>query len=285
MNAWSGITLAIQLLIVAAMLWWVYALGIAMAVAVFFIARNRRLKRWAMASLAAQFAPVVLFVLVFPIGLIEIAVNRALPNTIVTWVSVIAMGVGPLLSVLLVMRLAVGLLASVLSRTSKREGPGVLHSVPFMLGACLVLAACGEPASEPADAPATPDVQPTAVADPAALGEAARATVCQAGVGAVYGQSGADVLVLDRAGDIVTVGWRAPVDGGQLTAECRIEGDRVLWRPLDRPVAGENRWMDQPEDPVVTYALDGSTLTVSQRMPDGTTTTTVQAVTSEEEAR
>ena len=281
MNAWSGSTAAIQMLFIAAVLWWVYALGVAMAGAVFFIARNQRLKRWAMASLAAQFAPLVLFVLVFPIFFIEIAVNRELPSDIVAWVSLIAMGVGPLLSVLLVIRLAVGGVVSLLRRTSSPAGPGVLHSVPFIIGACLVLAACGEPA----DAPAQVEAQPTAVAAPVALDEAAIATVCQAGVGAVYGQSGADVMVLDRAGNIVTVGWRAPVDGGQLTAECRIEGDRVLWRPLDRPVAGENRWMDQPEDPAVTYALDGSTLTVSQRMPDGTTTTTVQAVTTEEEAR
>ena len=154
----------------------------------------------------------------------------------------------------------------------------------------LALAACGEPASEPADAPAvaTPAASSTGAgpsATPVTLSEGLMATVCRSGVGAVYGQPGADVVVLNRAGGVVTVGWRAPVDGGQLTAECRIDGNRVLWRPLDRPVAGENRWMDQPGDPVVTYSLDGSTLTVSQSLPDGTTTTTAEAVTTEEEAR
>ncbi|MDZ4108163.1 MAG: hypothetical protein U1E18_01010 [Brevundimonas sp.] len=161
--------------------------------------------------------------------------------------------------------------------------------VALLIGA-LALAACGEPASEPADAPAA--VAPAASqaaagpsATPVTLSEAMMADVCRAGVGAVYGQPGADVTVLNRAGGVITVGWRAPVDGGQLTAECRIDGNRVLWRPLDRPVAGENRWMDQPGDPVVTYSLDGSTLTVSQSLPDGTTTTTAEAVTTEEEAR
>lgn len=154
----------------------------------------------------------------------------------------------------------------------------------------LALTACGEPASEPADAPVVADIPvtaqpaPAASAAPVALSETMIADVCRAGVGAVYGQPGADVVVLNRAGGMITVGWRAPVDGGQLTAECRVEGDRVLWRPLDRPVAGENRWMDQPGDPVVTYSLDGSTLTVSQSLPDGTTTT-AQGVTTEEEAR
>ena len=159
----------------------------------------------------------------------------------------------------------------------------------LMIGA-FALAACGEPASEPADAPAVvePAASATAAgpsATPVTLSEGMIATVCRAGVGAVYGQPGTDVMVLDRAGGLITVGWRAPVDGGQLTAECRVEGDRVLWRPLDRPVADENRWMDQAGDPVVTYALDGSTLTVSQSLPDGTRTTTVEAVTTEEEAR
>lgn len=159
----------------------------------------------------------------------------------------------------------------------------------LLIGA-FALAACGEPASEPADAPAVgaPAAPKTAAgpsATPVTLSEAMMGTACRAGVGAVYGQPGADVAVLNRAGGLITVGWRAPVDGGQLTAECRIDGNRVLWRPLDRPVAGENRWMDQPGDPVVTYSLDGSTLTVSQSLPDGTTTTTAEAVTTEEEAR
>jgi hypothetical protein len=159
----------------------------------------------------------------------------------------------------------------------------------LLIGA-LALAACGEPASEPADAPAVvaPAASQTGAgpsATPVTLSEDVMADVCRAGVGAVYGQPGADVTVLNRAGGVITVGWRAPVDGGQLTAECRIEGNRVLWRPLDRPVAGENRWMDQPGDPVVSYSLDGSTLTVSQSLPDGTTTTTAEAVTTEEEAR
>ncbi|MEH6698259.1 MAG: hypothetical protein V7672_06140 [Brevundimonas sp.] len=165
-----------------------------------------------------------------------------------------------------------------------------MRSVALALTGAFALAACGEPASEPADAPAV--VAPASVstasgpsATPVTLSEGLMATVCRSGVGAVYGQPGADVVVLNRAGGVVTVGWRAPVDGGQLTAECRIDGNRVLWRPLDRPVAGENRWMDQPGDPVVTYSLDGSTLTVSQSLPDGTTTTTAEAVTTEEEAR
>ena len=139
-------------------------------------------------------------------------------------------------------------------------------AVTLLIGA-LALAACGEPATEPADAPATVAAQPTAVAAPVAPGEADLATVCQVGVGAVYGQSGADVAVLDRAGDIVTVGWRAPVDGGQLTAQCRTDGNRVLWRPLNRPVASENRWMDQPGDPVITWALKDGQVEISQEMP------------------
>ncbi len=161
-------------------------------------------------------------------------------------------------------------------------------TLALLIGA-FALAACGEPASEPADAPsvAAPAAS-QAGADPSAtpvtLSESIVADVCRAGVGAVFGQPGADVAVLNRAGGVITVGWRAPVDGGQLTAECRVDGDRVLWRPLDRPVAGENRWMDQPGDPVVTYSLDGSAVRISQSLPDGTTTT-AEAVTTEEEAR
>jgi len=165
-----------------------------------------------------------------------------------------------------------------------------MRATHTLLAGALVLAACGEPASEPADAPAgvaSTDGQAGAgpSATPMTLSETLVADVCRAGVGAVFGQPGSEVAVLNRAGGVITVGWRAPVDGGQLTAECRVEGDRVLWRPLDRPVAEENRWMDQPGDPVVTYSLEGSAVMISQSLPDGTTTTTAEGVTTEEEAR
>lgn len=143
--------------------------------------------------------------------------------------------------------------------------------VTLLIGA-LALAACGEPASEPADAPAVaaPAASQTGAgpsATPVTLSEAMVADVCRAGVGAVFGQPGADVAVLNRAGGVITVGWRAPVDGGQLTAECRIDDDRVLWRPLDRPVAGENRWMDQPGDPVVTFMIEDERVVIQQTLP------------------
>mgnify|MGYP005994048675 CR=1 FL=1 len=132
-----------------------------------------------------------------------------------------------------------------------------MRAVVTLLIGAFALTACGEPASEPADAPAA--VAPAASqaaagpsATPVTLSEAMVANVCRAGVGAVYGQPGADVTVLDRAGGLITVGWRAPVDGGQLTAECRIDGNRVLWRPLDRPVCDQGRGCDQADQPMGT---------------------------------
>ena len=138
----------------------------------------------------------------------------------------------------------------------------------------LGLAACGEraetaaPTVEAAAAPVTPVVAAKA-ATPVALTDADLRRVCRAGLAAIHGQDENSITIDALNGPIVTVSWRAPVDGGRRQAQCRVDGDLVIWKPVDRTRPEDDRWMDQVGDPVTRFVLDGERVTINQTLPDG----------------
>ncbi len=152
----------------------------------------------------------------------------------------------------------------------------------------LVLAACGEREAAPTPVEkVTADARPSdAVASaPAALDATDLRRVCRAGLAAIHGQEPAAIAIDGLEGEVVHASWRAPVDGGRMKADCRVDGDLVVWKPLGLPDTAMIRWMNQSGDPVIRYALDGATVTITQTLPDGTTERADLAVPAEEEAR
>ena len=154
----------------------------------------------------------------------------------------------------------------------------------------LTLTACGERSETAAPTPvekvsaevkasdATPGV-------PAVLTAVDLRRVCRAGLAAIHGQA-ADAISIDGLeGSVVNASWRAPVDGGRMRAQCRVDGDLVTWKAVDRPTPEENRWMNQSGDPVVRFVLDGDAITINTTLPDGATATEQYSVPAEQEAR
>jgi hypothetical protein len=153
----------------------------------------------------------------------------------------------------------------------------------------LTLAACGEraekaaPTPEVVAGPVVPAVDagsaPTVV-----LNETGRRQVCVAGMAAIHGQTidaagfegetvGA-VRIDGTDGNIISLSWPAPVDGGRRFADCRIEGDVIQWRPT-RPGSSETAaWMNGPDDPVTRFTFEGDEILVTQTFDDGTKTQT-----------
>ncbi|MDO9606955.1 MAG: hypothetical protein Q7J26_00400 [Brevundimonas sp.] len=160
-------------------------------------------------------------------------------------------------------------------------------SSAIVIGA-FALAACGEREAEP-----TPAEKVAAVAKPSdavqtapeALTAAELRRVCRAGLAAIHGQPPMAIDVDGVDGGVVHASWRAPVDGGRMRADCRVEKDLIVWKPLDLPDATLVRWMNQADDPVIRYVMDGQAITVTQTLPDGTTEQAELAVPAEEEAR
>ena len=138
----------------------------------------------------------------------------------------------------------------------------------------LTLAACGERAETAAPTP----VETVSATNPASDAEAAvpvvltaeqLRSVCQAGLAAIHGQGVSDIQIDGLEGRIVNASWRAPVDGGRRRAQCRVDGDLVIWKPVDATGPDQNRWMNQTGDPVTRFMLDGETVTINQTLPDG----------------
>jgi len=160
-------------------------------------------------------------------------------------------------------------------------------SSAILIGAC-ALAACGEREAAPGPAEKVAAAAPKSDAVqtvPAVLNAADLRRVCRAGLAAIHGQQPVAIDVDGVEGDLIHASWRAPVDGGRMRADCRVEKDLIVWMPLDLPDATLVRWMNQSGDPVIRYVMDGAAITITQTLPDGTTEQAELAVPAEEEAR
>ena len=166
-----------------------------------------------------------------------------------------------------------------------------MRALAVLMLASLSLAACGERAGEAAPTPAEavsatpPAATDAAPAAPTVLDAADLRRVCRAGLAGIHGQAIGDITIDGLEGEVVNASWRAPVDGGRRRAQCRVEGDLITWKAVDRPTPEENRWMNQSGDPVVRFVLDGDAITINTTLPDGTTATEEYAVAAEQEAR
>ncbi|KQW83650.1 hypothetical protein [Brevundimonas sp. Root1279] len=153
----------------------------------------------------------------------------------------------------------------------------------------LTLTACGERSETAAPAAkAAPEAKAAAAVAPAApvvLTAAELRRVCRAGLAAIHGQTLSAISIDGLEGPVVNASWRAPVDGGRMRAQCRVDGDVVTWKAVDRPTPEENRWMNQSGDPVVRFVLDGDAITINTTLPDGATATEQYSVSAEQEAR
>jgi hypothetical protein len=155
---------------------------------------------------------------------------------------------------------------------------------PLILLAALALTACGqgEKADAPPAAPPPPPKDGTAPA-PVALTEARLRQVCRAGVAAIHGQPMEAVTLGAVREGIVDATWRAPVDGGTRRAQCRVDGDMIIWKPLDRPDEAQNRWMNEAGDPLVRFVLRDAEIAITTTLPNGTTSTETYPVAVEQE--
>lgn len=148
-----------------------------------------------------------------------------------------------------------------------------MRAAAVIVVTALALAACGVEAEKAAPtpveaaAPAAPAVAaPTAT--PVALTDADLRRVCRAGLAAIHGQDENSITIDALNGPIVNVSWRAPVDGGRRRAQCRVDGDLIVWKPADRTSAIDDRWMNQAGDPVTRFVIDGERVTINQTLPD-----------------
>lgn len=93
--------------------------------------------------------------------------------------------------------------------------------------------------------------------------------ICRAAVAELNATPAGIIQVTRVSGGIAQVRYRRPSDGTTWTNECRLEGDRVIWRMLDLagPGTGPGRWRDDPMDEVVTYRASGPQISIRTEFP------------------
>ena len=105
------------------------------------------------------------------------------------------------------------------------------------------------------ETPLTPDSH----LDPAKI-----SSICKAGIGELFGRSPDTMKTEQQSDGIVRVSYRRPDDGTLWKNDCRLEGNRIMWRAVDvSPGSGPGRWRNDPADEVLTYTMDGDKISVN----------------------
>lgn len=101
------------------------------------------------------------------------------------------------------------------------------------------------------------------------------ARVCRATVATLNGHQPSIMRAESGSNEAVQVTYARPSDGKVWKNECRIEGDRVIWRTIDAfgPSSGPGRWRTHPADEVITYELNGADVSITTAYPDGSGST------------
>ncbi len=95
------------------------------------------------------------------------------------------------------------------------------------------------------------------------------ASVCKAGIAETFGQPIAIMKIVSNEAGIVRVRYNRPSDNKRWTNDCRVEGNRVIWRSVDAfPGDGPGIWRTRPADEVVTFKLSGSQVVLETTYPD-----------------
>jgi len=154
------------------------------------------------------------------------------------------------------------------------------------LGMGLMLANCGgaagpynnttavEDSGAAAPAPDNTASEPVAITPTAApsrsYSAAERSMICRAGIAKVMGRDPKTMKATDKGQGITAVQYRRPDDNKLWKSECKLEGNRIVWRGVDSfGNDGPGRWRDRPDDGTLTFDVKGKRITVTETYSDG----------------
>lgn len=91
-------------------------------------------------------------------------------------------------------------------------------------------------------------------------------SVCKAAIGTIMGREPRSMTTDGITESTVFISYVRADDGIRWAYRCRFEGNRVVWGNAD------GRWRTDPADSVVTFAISGQTVTITDRFDDGSST-------------
>lgn len=101
------------------------------------------------------------------------------------------------------------------------------------------------------------------------LTSAQLASVCKAAIAETFAQPLKIMKIMSNEGGIVRIRYNRPSDGKRWTNDCRVEGERIIWRTVGAFKGdGPGVWRTRPEDEVTTFRIDGGNVTIITKYPD-----------------
>lgn len=88
--------------------------------------------------------------------------------------------------------------------------------------------------------------------------------ICRAGIAAEFGRSHKIMKATMQDDGLVRVSYRRPDDNKLWKSDCKVEGDRIVWRTVD--AFGDNgpgRWRTTADDDVLTFKIEGKAVTTN----------------------
>ena len=141
----------------------------------------------------------------------------------------------------------------------------------------LALSACSDSTPQPSPQEARPSAADLAKADAdmgvvaskaeptKPLTPAETVSVCKAAIAELFGHSPRIMKTAPFQG-VTRVLYRRPDDGKLWANDCKVDGDRIMWRSVD-VVPG--RWRNDPADEVLTFKVTGKSVELLTTYSDG----------------
>jgi hypothetical protein len=86
--------------------------------------------------------------------------------------------------------------------------------------------------------------------------------ICKAGIAAEFGRNPKIMTSREIEPGMMRIEYRRPDDPKLWKNDCRVEGNRIVWRTVDAsPGSGTGRWRTSENDDVLTFKLDGNAVT------------------------
>ncbi len=97
-----------------------------------------------------------------------------------------------------------------------------------------------------------------------------REMVCKAGIAIMMGRDPKTMTAKPQGGGVTRIQYRRPDDNKLWKMDCRIDGNRFMWRGVDSfGNDGPGRWRNSPEDEVINFSISGKVITMTETFSDG----------------
>lgn len=102
---------------------------------------------------------------------------------------------------------------------------------------------------------------------PVPVDQAMTVRICKAAIAKLFAHPNTIINAKPNGNGIIRTSYRRPSDNTLWKNDCKLEGNRVVWRSVDAfPGLGPGRWRTGEYDGVVTYSIVDGEVVVEEKL-------------------